>query len=207
MINTNRYNWIWSSLGSSIIFKSAGTWSRAFKAGALGQLRGTGWGGRWEWGSGWENTCVPVADSCWYGKNHHNIVIILQLNKLINFKKEKNAEVLWQSLALNHRLMKRIEDGGQIEMFPIFLWLSVQFSLVAQSCMTFCDPMDCSTPGFLSITNSRSLLKLLCIESVMPSNHLILCHPLLLLPSIFPSIRVFSNESVLCISDYGFNSK
>ena len=51
----------------------------------------------------------------------------------------------------------------------------------------------------LSITNSLSLLKLMSIESVMPSNHLILCHPLLLLPSIFPSIRVFSNESALCI--------
>ena len=51
----------------------------------------------------------------------------------------------------------------------------------------------------LSITNSRSLLKLMPIESVMPSNHLILCHPLLLLPSIFPSIRVFSNESILHI--------
>ena len=51
----------------------------------------------------------------------------------------------------------------------------------------------------LSITNSQSLLKLMSIESVMPSNHLILCHPLLLPPSIFPSIRVFSNESLLCI--------
>ena len=51
----------------------------------------------------------------------------------------------------------------------------------------------------LSITNSRSLLKLISIESVMPSNHLILCHPLLLLPSIFPSIRVFANESALLI--------
>ena len=51
----------------------------------------------------------------------------------------------------------------------------------------------------LSITSSQSLLKLMSIESVMPSNHLILCHPLLLLPSIFPSIRVFSNELALCI--------
>ena len=57
--------------------------------------------------------------------------------------------------------------------------------------------MDCSMPGLPSITNSWSLLKLMSIELVMPSNHLILCHPLLLLPSIFPSIRVFSNESVL----------
>ena len=59
--------------------------------------------------------------------------------------------------------------------------------------------MDCSTPWSLSITNSQSLLKLMSIKSVMPSNHLILCHPLLLLPSIFPSIKVFSNKSVLCI--------
>ena len=59
--------------------------------------------------------------------------------------------------------------------------------------------MDCSTQASLSITNSRSLLKLMSIESVMPSNHLILCHPLFLLPSIFASIRVFSNESVLCM--------
>ena len=58
--------------------------------------------------------------------------------------------------------------------------------------------MYCSTPGFLSITNFQSLLKSMSIEFVMPSNHLI-CHPLLLPPSIFPSIRVFSNESFLCI--------
>ena len=61
----------------------------------------------------------------------------------------------------------------------------------AHSCPSLCDPMDCSTQASLSITNSRSLLKLKSIESVMPSNHLILCCPLLLLPSIFPSIRVF----------------
>ena len=67
-----------------------------------------------------------------------------------------------------------------------------QFSSVAQSCPPLCDPMDRSTPGFLSITNSRILLKLM-------SNHRILCCPLLLPPLIFPSIRVFSNESVLRI--------
>ena len=68
---------------------------------------------------------------------------------------------------------------------------------VAQLCQTLCDPMDCQAS--LSITNSQSLLKLMSIESVIPSNHLALCPPLLLPPSIFPSIRVFSNESVLCI--------
>ena len=76
---------------------------------------------------------------------------------------------------------------------------SVQFSLVAQSCSTLCNPMSCRTPGLPVITNSRSSLKLMSIESVMPSNHLILCHPLLLPPSVFPSIRVFSNESGLPI--------
>ena len=74
-----------------------------------------------------------------------------------------------------------------------------QFSSVTQSCLTLCNPMDCSTPGFPSITCSQSLLKLMSIKSVMPSNHLILCHPLLPLPSFIPSIRVFSNESVLHI--------
>ena len=59
--------------------------------------------------------------------------------------------------------------------------------------------MDCSTQASLSISNSRSLLKLMTMVSVMPTNHLILCHPILLLPSIFPSIRVFSNEPVLHI--------
>ena len=60
-------------------------------------------------------------------------------------------------------------------------------------------PWTTARQASLSITNSQSLFKLMSIELVMPSNHLILCHPLLLLPSIFPSIRVFSNESVLCI--------
>ena len=73
-----------------------------------------------------------------------------------------------------------------------------QFSSVAQPCLILCDPIDSSMPGFLSITNSQSLLKLMSIESVMPSSHLILCHPLLL-SSVFPSIRVISSESVLCI--------
>ena len=67
-----------------------------------------------------------------------------------------------------------------------------QFSSVSQSSLTLCDPMDCNT-------NSQSLFKFMSISAVMPSNHLILCHPLFLPPSIFPSIRVFSSESVLRI--------
>ena len=68
---------------------------------------------------------------------------------------------------------------------------------VTQSCLTLCDPMNCRRQASLSITNSRSSLRLRSIESVMSSSHLILCRPLLLLPPIPPSIRVFSNESTL----------
>ena len=77
--------------------------------------------------------------------------------------------------------------------------LTTALSSVAQSCLTLCNPSTAARQASLSIANSRSLLKLISIESVMPSNHLILCHPLLLPPSIFPSIRSFSSESVLCI--------
>ena len=76
---------------------------------------------------------------------------------------------------------------------------SIQYSLVAQSCPTLCNPMTAAYQASLSLTNSWNSLKLIPIESVMPSNHLILCHALLLLPSIFPSIRVFSSESALGI--------
>ena len=78
---------------------------------------------------------------------------------------------------------------------------SVQFSSVVQSCCVwlFATPWTAASQASLSIPNSRSLLKLMSIESVMPSNHLILCPPLLFLPSVFPCIRVFSNESTLHI--------
>ena len=83
---------------------------------------------------------------------------------------------------------------------PIFPTLSsTLLCSVTQLCPTLCKPMDCSTPGFPVLYHFRSLLKLMSIELVMPSNHLSLCRPLLLLPSIFPSIRVFSNKSALCI--------
>ena len=74
------------------------------------------------------------------------------------------------------------------------------FSSVAQSCLTLCDPWTEACQASLSITNPQSLLKFMSIVLVMPSNHLILCRPLLLPPSIFPSIKVFSNELVLHIT-------
>ena len=73
-----------------------------------------------------------------------------------------------------------------------------QFSSVAQLCLTLCEPVDCSTPGF-PVQHQRSLLKLTSIALVMPSNHLILCRPFLLPPSVFANNKVFSSESVLCV--------
>ena len=92
-----------------------------------------------------------------------------------------------------HKLRRLREVSDMLQKLP------VSCCSVAQSCPTLCDPMDCSTPGFPVLTTSQSLLKLMSTEPVMPSNHLILCRPLLLLPSIFPSIRIFSNELALCI--------
>ena len=76
---------------------------------------------------------------------------------------------------------------------------SVQFSSIAQSCPTLCDPMYCSTPGLPVHYQLPEFIQTMSTESVIPSNHLILCRPLLLLLSIFPSIGVFTNESVLHI--------
>ena len=82
-------------------------------------------------------------------------------------------------------------------------WVAIAFS---KSCLTLCKLMDYSTPGFLSFTVSQNLLKLMSVELVMPSKQLILCGPLLLLPSIYPSIRIFSNELFLCIRQEGTNA-
>ena len=83
----------------------------------------------------------------------------------------------------------------------ILLFQRKQFSSVQllSHVQLFATPWTATGQASLKITNSKSLLKLMSIESVMPSNHLILCHSLLLLPSIFPSIKVFSNDSALCI--------
>ena len=96
--------------------------------------------------------------------------------------------------------------GGCIDIYTyididtdINICLPVSSVQVINSVWLFATPWTAELQASLSITNSRSLLKLMSIESVIPSNHLIFCHPLLLLPSIFPSIRIFSNESALCI--------
>ena len=89
---------------------------------------------------------------------------------------------------------------GRLPPLPFLVYISLISSVQLLShVQLFVTPWTAACQASLSITSSWSLLKLMFIESVMPSNHLILCCPLLLMPSIFPSIRVFSNESVLCI--------
>ena len=89
---------------------------------------------------------------------------------------------------------------GRLPSHPFLVCISLFSSVQLLSHVQhFATPWTAARQASLSITNSWRLLKLMSVESVMPSNHLILCLPLLLLPSIFPSIRVFSNESLLCI--------
>ena len=90
-------------------------------------------------------------------------------------------------------------DGGGVGFaWLVYTW-EIQFSSVTQLCLTLCNPMDYSMPGFPVHHQLLELAQIRSIQLVIPSNYLILCHPLLLLPLIFPSNRVFSNESVLCI--------
>ena len=96
----------------------------------------------------------------------------------------------WLFISLNHKVVTASRK------FCICFIYTASVQSLSCVCL-FVTPWTTARQASLSITNSRSLLKLKSIESVMPSNHLILCHPLLLLPSIFPSIRVLSNESVL----------
>ena len=98
--------------------------------------------------------------------------------------------------------------GIILSVVPMVVCFQVLLLLCSHSLVSDCQPRDCSMPGFPSFTISQSLLKLMYIKSVMPSNCLIFCHPLLLLPSIFPSIRVVSSESVLHIrwpKDWSFS--
>ena len=112
------------------------------------------------------------------------------------------------SSILAWRIPGMAEPGGlpsmgshRVQKTVLYIWFLFQFSSVQSlSCVwLFATPWTAACQASLSITSSRSLLKLMSIELVMPSNHLILCHPPLLLLSVFPSIRVFPNESALCI--------
>ena len=111
-----------------------------------------------------------------------------------------------KSLAYESKATQK--SGGEIGRGGKRTGTSHQFSSLLSCVWLFASPWTAACQASLSITNSQSLLKLMSIESVTPSNHLILCHPLLLLPSIFGSIRVFSNQSVLRIKwpkDWSFS--
>ena len=124
----------------------------------------------------------------------HDWVTSLSLSTFVHWRRK------WQPTPVS--CLENPRDGGA-------WWAAVyrvsktqtQFSSVQSlsHVQLFATPWTAACQASLSITNSRSLLKLMSIELMMPSNHFILCHPLLLLPSILPSIRVFSNESVLHI--------
>ena len=122
----------------------------------------------------------------------------MQSNKYIPPPKKRNTEV---EKKIRRHIPKTHKNLGEMHVIILF-WDSVQFSSVQSlSCVRlFATPWTAACQASLTITNCQSLFKPISIELMMPSNHLILCHPLLLLHSIFPSIRVFSNESVLCIS-------
>ena len=119
----------------------------------------------------------------------------IQFQQSCNIPGKDVLSIAWQSLW-------KVDDAilGVLEIIFPETYLLIISSVQSLSCVRlFATPWIAARQASLSITNSQSLLKLMSIESVMPSNHLILCHPLLLMPSIFPSIRVFSNESVLHI--------
>ena len=110
------------------------------------------------------------------------------------------ARILEWNVMFFTRVSSQPRDRAQVSCIAgRFFTIWATFSSVAQLCWLFSTPWIAARQASLSITNSRSLLRLMSIESVMPSSHLILCHPLLLLPSIFPNIRVFTNESALHI--------
>ena len=130
--------------------------------------------------------CFPIYLPWSDGTRYHDLCLL-------------NEKLIWIIIDFSYR-------KGYLTLYMVNTYLETVLvfscsviSSVQSLCPTLRDPMDCSSQASLSITNSQSLLKLMSIESVMPPNHLILCHPLLLLPSIFPSIRVFSNESALHI--------
>ena len=117
------------------------------------------------------------------------------------WSQSQNNTQLWMWLVMEVKF-NAVKSYTEWEPGMLGPWIkanSVHFSSVSQPCLTLCNPWITAHQASLSITNSQSSLRLTSTEAVMPSSHLILCRPLLLLPPIPPSIRVFSNESALHI--------
>ena len=144
---------------------------------------------------------IGIREICWiiYTEIHESSPSCLQKKKkknLLTKQRQGNyGKIKWDLLTL----WLSSEIIFQIKYFSISLPRGAQFRSVAQSCPTLCDPMNCSTPGLPVHHQLPESTQTMFVESVMPLNHLMLCHALLPLPLNFPSIRVLSNESPLPI--------
>ena len=136
----------------------------------------------------WVKSAVKI-----FSQDRRNLVVWKLIFRMIN---DIHGLVIYMSHLFERQF---INVTNQKQNFSFFLSTPLSSVQLFSHVQLFATPWTAAHQASLSITNSWSLLKLMFIESVMPSNHLILCYLLLLLPSIFPSIRVFSNKSVLCI--------
>ena len=136
------------------------------------------------WLSNWTTTTIKNCHAT-YIKHTFCFKVMVLKTQCFNYTNDNPTFIFFFILLKDNRIVRND--------IP---W-SIQFSLVAQSCPTLCDPMNCSMPVLSVLTNSQSSPKPMSIESMMPSNHLIIYRPLLL--SIFPSMRVFFSESDFCI--------
>ena len=145
-----------------------------------------------------EGGCCPIFEvlirchpPCLFQRGAGNSKMVIYTSTIFKLKSTKHYFQIYKI------------ENHQFSPLTLFLFSSPTFSCTfpvqSLSCVQLCDPMDCSTPGSPVHHQTRSSPKLMSIESVMPYNHLILCCPLLLPPSVFPSIRVFSSESILHI--------
>ena len=196
MLNIHWKDWCWSSNTLVTLCEKPTHWKRPScweRLKAEGEEGHRGWDGwmtsliQWTWtwansGRWWRTGKPGVPQSAGLQRVRNNFGHCATTTK----KWKLSIELHWPIKALWRQ-------------FPLIA--SVQCSSVQSlsHVWLFVIPWTAARQASLSITNSRSLLTLMSTESVMPSNELILCHPLLLLPSIFPRIRVFSNESALCI--------
>ena len=129
----------------------------------------------------------------------HPLLLLPPIPPSIIFRQLYNVVLLGSIIMILNHCLVELSNTNLLSLNLIYKMEMSSVSLFAYLCLTLCKPMNCSTPGFPVHHQLPELRKLMSIESVMPSNHRILCHPLLLLPSIFSSIRVFSKGSVLHI--------
>ena len=134
-------------------------------------------------------TLTRIHSPLWYWK-YYKIVLFFVVKEMILLESQNHEASVFRGYSAQPLNVKNKQNETQI---------IYQFTSDTQTCLALCNPMDYNTPGFPVYHQFPELAQTMSIESVMPSTHLILCYPFLLLPSIFPSIRVFSNEPILPI--------